>query len=98
MLDENKFCFEALRTCNLPISYLVPKAEGQSMTSEEWNTHTSREWKWEFDDGIPFGCEDERDRVLMGLLYSAGLKHLLNILPEESKEELFKLVLQEKKL
>jgi hypothetical protein len=95
ILDRNEFCFEALKRCDLPISYLCPKIEGQVMTLQEWDTHTSINHKWEYD-GMPFLSEDQRDRVLLGLLYSSGLKHLLGILPVESKEELFKLVTSNK--
>ena len=91
ILDRNEFCFAALKSCNLPISYLIPKVAGQEMNLQEWDTHTSCEHKWEFD-GTPFCNETERDRVLLGLLYSAGLMRLLDILPTESKEELFKLI------
>lgn len=91
ILDKNEFCFEALKTCGLPITYLVPRADSQKMTVQEWDTHTSNEHKWEFN-GIPFLDADKRDRVMLGLIYSSGLKHLLNILPLESREELAKLI------
>lgn len=91
ILDKNEFCYEALKTCGLPISYLIPKVESSIMNLQEWDTHTSSEHKWEFD-GTPFCSEMERDRVLIGLLYSAGLKHVIEILPMESREELLKLV------
>ena len=92
ILDRNEFCTEALKACNLPVSYLIPKTEPKEMTLQEWNTHTSSEHKWEYLNGVPFGDEGERDRVLLGLLYTSGIKHLLEILPQESKEELVKLI------
>jgi len=64
------------------------------LTLQEWDTHTSIEHKWELVNGLPFGQEDERDRVMLGLIYTAGLKHLLELLPEESKRELIKLIKQ----
>ncbi|MBP7279350.1 MAG: hypothetical protein KBA11_08060 [Sedimentibacter sp.] len=94
ILDRNKFSCESLKACGLPISYLVPKLEGQKLTLQEWDTHTSIEHKWELVNGLPFGQEDERDRVMLGLIYTAGLKHLLELLPEESKRELIKLIKQ----
>ena len=94
ILDKNEFSYEAIKACGLPISYLVPKIEGQKINPQEWNTHTASEHKWELLDGLPFGQEDERDRVMLGLIYSAGLKHLFEILPEESKRDLLKLVKQ----
>lgn len=96
ILDKNEFSYEALKACGLPISYLIPQIEGQKMNSQEWNTHTASEHKWELLNGVPFGQEDERDRVLLGLIYTAGLKHLLEILPEESRRELMKLVSNQK--
>lgn len=38
--------------------------------------------------------QNERDRVMLGLIYSSGLKHLLEILPEESKRKLMELIKQ----
>ncbi len=94
ILDKNTFPYEALKACGLPISYLVPKIEGRELTLQEWDTHTSSGHKWEYYNGSPFGQEDERDRVMLGLIYTAGLKHLLEILPDESRMELYKLVKQ----
>ena len=92
ILELNAFSYEALEHCGLPKSYLVPTAEPQIMSIEEWDTHTSAEHKWEYD-GTPFMNRYERDRVMLGLIFSAGLKHLLEILPTESKEELKKLII-----
>lgn len=94
ILDTNRFSYEALKACGLPISYLVPKLEGHKMTLQEWDTHTSSEHKWELVNGLPFGSEDERDRVMLGLVYSAGLKHLMEILAEESRQELINAVMR----
>ena len=88
ILDLNQFSYDSLRLCGLPLSYLIPKSEPQEMTSQEWDTHTSNEHKWEFFSGVPFGDCNQRDRVLLGLIYSAGLKHLLEILSSESKDAL----------
>ena len=92
ILDKNCFCNEALRACEIPLTYLIPKSEGGEMTFEEWETHIPYEGKWEYFNGYPFGNEDERDRILLGLLYTAGLSHLLDILPTESIKELVKLL------
>ena len=62
------------------------------MTLKEWDTHTSIEHKWKFYDGVPFANCDERDRIMLGLIYSSGLKHLIEILPFKSKKELIKLL------
>lgn len=92
IMNLNKFSFTALKACNMPISYLVPKAEHQELSLEDWDTHTSYEHKWEYYDSLPFGNKDEMDRVLMGLIYSSGFKNLIKILPDESKRDLFKLI------
>lgn len=63
------------------------------MSLQECDTHTSCEHKWEYYNGLPFGNPGERDRVLMGLLYSMGFKHLLEILPQESRNDLSRLFL-----
>lgn len=92
ILDLNAFSYEALEHCGLPKSYLVPTAEPQKMSIEEWDTHTSAEHKWEYD-GTPFMDRHQRDRVMLGLIFSAGLKHLLEILHTESIDELKKLLI-----
>lgn len=96
IIDRNEFCYEALQSCNLPLSYLTPKIKGQEMDLQEWDTHTSSEHKWEYYNNSPFGSVYERDRVLIGLLYTAGFKHLLEILTNESIEELDKCMLSYK--
>ena len=45
ILDRNEFSYDSLKACGLPISYLVPKLEGQKLTLQEWDTHTSIEHK-----------------------------------------------------
>jgi hypothetical protein len=92
ILNKGIFCYEALQACGLPLSYLVPGIEGKEMDFDEWDCHTSSEHKWEYCNGVPFGNPNERDRVLIGLLYSAGLEHLLEILPEETLKELINLI------
>jgi hypothetical protein len=94
-IASSHYCLEAFGACGLSISYLVPKIEGQDMDFWTWDAHTSSECKWEFDS-TPFCSEGWRDRVLMGLLYSCGFRNLLDILPKESKEELFNLVEEHK--
>lgn len=41
ILDKNELCTEALKSFNLPVSYLIPKTEPKEMSLQEWNTHTS---------------------------------------------------------
>jgi len=35
ILDRNEFSYDSLKACGLPISYLVPKIEGQNLTIQE---------------------------------------------------------------
>lgn len=93
ILDMDKFSLTVLDKCGLPVSYLVPQIEPSLMDCQEWDTHTSSEHKWELYDGMPFSSNElQRDRVLLGLIYSSGLKHLLEILPEQSLKELKQLL------
>jgi len=92
ILDMNKFCFEALKKCRVPISYLVPRADPQQITLQEWCTYSG--YQWEYYDETPFGSIDIRDSVLIGLLYSMGVSYLLNILPTETKKEIEREVLK----
>lgn len=81
-------------------SYLIPKREGQLFDYEVWDEHTSEEHKWEFWGGQPFSPEEpfERDRLLICLLYSAGLEYFVReLLPEESREILLTLLQGEDK-
>lgn len=93
ILDNPDLNLEVLRMCGLPASYLVPHREGQCLSPQEWDTHTSSEGKWEYFDSQPFGDRCQRDRVLLGLLYSMGFDYLLSILPQESVEALYEAIL-----
>lgn len=56
-----------------------------------WETHTPSENKLELIEGEALWGGAERDRLLMALLYNVGLKHLVEILPSESKQSLCQL-------
>lgn len=67
-------------------SNLVPLREAKRLTFDEWDKHTSNEQKWELFDGFPFSKDGiERDRLAICLLYSMGLEHFVELLPQESK-------------
>jgi len=67
-------------------SYLIPKREGQMLSTAIWSDHTSEEHKWELWDGIAFFKDGiERDRLAVCLVYNMGLEHFVHLLPEESK-------------
>jgi hypothetical protein len=59
---------------------------------EKWEIHTGLDQRCELLNEVSFSGELEIDRVLIRLLYSAGLKLLLEILSKESVEELRKLL------
>ena len=75
-------------------SPLIPERTSNKLDYETWNQHTSEEQKWELWDGIPFSNDGkERDLLTICLIYNMGISHLLNILPEYSKKELFQLLI-----
>lgn len=73
---------------------LIPRLEAQKLTFDVWSEHTPSENKLELDDGQALWGGDERDRLLMALLYNVGFKHLLAILPAESREILYQVCLK----
>lgn len=73
---------------NEKVSNLIVKLEGQLLSEEDWDSHTPP-INFELWRGIPFTNEltestIHRDRLLLSLLYSAGIKHTLTLLPQES--------------
>lgn len=70
---------------------LIPRVESQKLTASMWETHTPSENKLELIEEEALWGGAERDRLLMALLYNVGLKHLVEILPSESKQSLCQL-------
>ena len=70
---------------------LIPRLESQKLTVSIWETHTPPENKLELIEGEALWGGEERDRLLMALLYNVGLKHFVTILPPESKQILCQL-------
>ncbi|MEQ2529573.1 hypothetical protein WMO40_23145 [Bacillaceae bacterium CLA-AA-H227] len=73
---------------NVNISNLIVRLDGQLLSEEDWKNHTPP-INFELWRGIPFTNESIestilRDRLLLSLLYSAGIKHTLTLLPQES--------------
>ena len=83
-----------LREVTGQASYLVPKTNGQEFESvDDWCCHIPGEGKWElFGKNLFSSTGAERDTLLMALIYNIGLKGLIEILPEESIEELKKIL------
>lgn len=65
---------------------LVPQLEPQKLTYTIWEEHTPYENKLELIDGEALWGGEERDRFLMALVYNVGLKYLVAMLPDESKQ------------
>ncbi len=70
---------------------LTPRIEPQRLTVSVWLDHTPGENKLELMDGEALYGGEERDKLLMALLYNIGFEHLLKILPLESKQLLTQL-------
>lgn len=70
---------------------LIPRMEAQKLTDSVWLDHTPGENKLELIDGQACWGGEERDRLLMALLYNIGFEHLLTILPVESRKILHQL-------
>ncbi len=79
-------------------SPLIPVREPQPLNAKIWDEHTSEEHKWELWDGIPFFKDGiERDRLTICLIHSMGLKHLVQLLPEQSRNDLRQLLMDAEK-
>lgn len=70
---------------------LIPKLKPQQLTYDTWQEHTPCENKLELIDGEALWDGEQRDRLLMALVYNVGLKHLVDILSDESKQALCQL-------
>jgi len=64
---------------------LIPAAEPQRLTCEQWAQHTPYEGKLELYDGQALADLQERENMIIALIYNIGLKHLIKILPPESR-------------
>lgn len=76
---------------------LIPKKEGQSIDYKTYEEYTPAENKLELMDGVFLPFNNEREKMLMLCLFNMGLQEFINILPQESKEELFYLLQQDLK-
>ena len=82
----------ALKAAGVKPSYLIPKSEMQYLNDEDWDSHIG-DGKWEFCNGIPFAYDGYcRDSIVMALITNMGLKHLVELLPDESIDELRKII------
>lgn len=94
LMKSYSYSTSELREVTGQASYLVPKTNGQEFESvDDWCCHIPGEGKWElFGKNLFSSTGAERDTLLMALIYNIGLKGLIEILPEESIEELKKIL------
>ena len=71
---------------------LVPLAEPQRLTCEQWAQYTPYESRLELFDGQALADLRERENMIIALIYNIGLKHFVKILPQESKAILKELI------
>ena len=74
---------------------LVPLKEAQRLTCEQWDMYTPYENKLELWDGEALCDLQEREDLLLVLLYNIGLECFVKMLPEESKKILKELLIYE---
>lgn len=74
------------------MSSLNPLKEGQKVNYAIWEEYTPYENKLELIDGEALRGGEERDRMLLMLIYNVGLDHLVKMLPDESIKLLKELV------
>ncbi|TDY42362.1 hypothetical protein C7445_11640 [Alicyclobacillus sacchari] len=68
---------------------MYPSEKPQIVDIPAWNMATSNDHLWELWGGIPFHEDGiERDRLAVCLLYSMGLRHFVELLPEQSRDAL----------
>lgn len=75
-----------------PSTKLVPRRAAQKVTYDIWNEYTPYENKLELDDGEALNGDEQRDRMLLMLVYNTGIEYFVNLLPDESKRILKQLL------
>ncbi len=75
-----------------PSTILIPRRSAQKITFKIWDEYTPYENKLELVDGEALHGNEQRDRMLLMLLYNTGLEYFVNLLPEESKRILKELL------
>jgi hypothetical protein len=72
---------------NENISNLIVRLDGQLLSEEDWKSHTPPV-NFELWNGMPFSNQTTlyRDKLLIALFCSAGIKHTVSLLPQESMD------------
>lgn len=76
---------------------LIPKKEAQAINYKIYEEYTPAENKLELMNGVFLPFNDERQKMIMLCLFNIGIQEFINLLPQESKEELFHLLQQDLK-
>ncbi|WP_449619486.1 hypothetical protein [Robertmurraya sp. Marseille-Q9965] len=76
---------------------LIIKKDAQPINYEIYNEYTPGENKLEMVNDVFLPFNNEREKMLLLCLFNMGLQEFIRILPEESKEELFRLLKQDLK-
>lgn len=76
---------------------LIPKKEAQQIDYKMYKKYTPAENKLELVDGFFLPFDNEKGKMLMLCLFNMGIREFINLLPQESKEELFHLLQQDLK-
>ncbi|WP_375844926.1 hypothetical protein [Cytobacillus sp. Hz8] len=76
---------------------LIPQKDAQPINFKIYDEYTPGENKLELLGGVFLPFDNEREKMTMLCLFNMGLQEFIRILPEESKEELFRLLQQDLK-
>ncbi|MGP3562721.1 hypothetical protein [Geobacillus sp. BK01] len=74
---------------------MIPKAEPQKIPFQVFEESIPNEGRWEWIGGEIFFSDDEIKKVILMLVGQIGLRKLINILLNESRNELERLLRDE---
>jgi len=74
---------------------MIPRAEPQKIPFHVFEKSIPNEGKWEWIDGELLFSVEEMRKVILMLVSQIGLKKLIDILPQESRDELKRLLRDE---
>ncbi len=70
------------------IAQLIPQKEPRKLTLEMWDECTPYENKLELIDGEALWGDEQRDRMVLALVYNMGMEQFVKLLPDSSRKEL----------
>jgi hypothetical protein len=71
----------------------VPRPEPQEIPYEVFIDSIPNDGKWEWSHGHLFFSDEELEKVILMLIGQIGLRKLVDILPQESRNELERILL-----